>query len=272
MMPEVVGLKSDTTAIKTKPVEKTITLEAKNTVILKGPVTSRSVAEVQKKVLDMSFNLSKRTPIYLVLDTPGGSVFAGLQMIDFLRALDQKVHTVTLFAASMGFQIAQNMDTRYIGTSSTLMSHRARLGGLGGQLDGEFESRYNMIKRQVDYLDTVAAKRMKMSLEQYKQKIVNEYWIHGYDSVRKNAADEQVNLKCGKSLNGTVPKTYRSMFGLIDVEFSECPLIKGPLSVNFRGEDKNIPKLRKLSDDMFNNEKYVREYIVTGKHYNTFGF
>lgn len=268
LIPPTKGLKSNPQTIKIKPAEKTLQLEKSNTVVLKGPVTAQSVATVQNEIQHKAFKLSKTKPIYLVLDTPGGSVFAGLQLIDFIRSLDHKVHTVTLFAASMGFQIAQNLDTRYIGTSATLMSHRAKLGGFGGQLDGEFESRYLMIKRQVDYLDTIAANRMKLSLPQYKQLILNEYWVHGYDSIAQNAADEQVNLTCGQSMAGTKQSKVNTIFGQFEVKFSECPLIKAPLAVEYKG--KHVKKLTKIYNDMYNNNKYLKEYILTNKHYSIF--
>jgi ATP-dependent protease ClpP protease subunit len=52
---------------------------------------------------------SSNEPIYLFLNTPGGSIQTGLEIIESLKGLDRPVSTVTLFAASMGFQIAQNL-------------------------------------------------------------------------------------------------------------------------------------------------------------------
>jgi len=253
---------------------KSIVLQSSNLVILRGPVTSKSVSDVQRQILSMSHRLSKSTPIYLVLNTPGGSVGAGLTLIDYLKSIPQKVHTITLFAASMGFQIAQNMGTRYITPNGTLMSHRARLGGLGGQLDGELESRYKMIKRSVDYLDVIAAKRMKISLSKYKNMIINEYWVHGFDSKLEKAADQVANVSCGQSLKGTKLQVFETMFGNATVEFSKCPLIQAPISVSFgnRVAENNKTKVMELVQDSFtNNRNYINNYINTGKHNEMYG-
>ena len=255
--------------IKLFNVKKIITLESRNTVVFRGPVTTGSVSQVMTKLKKISRQVSKKTPIYLVIDSPGGSVFDGLSFLDFTKALPQKVHTVTLFGASMAFHIAQNLDKRYITTSGTMMSHRAR-GGLRGQFDGELESRYKMVKRALDYMDYKAAKRMGLRTKIYKKMIVNEYWVHGFDAVGDNAADERILVRCGKSMDGTEMVKLRSFFGTINAEFSKCPLIKAPVSVKFKrmkNETKrNKDYLKYLYDISFHNKnRFIKDVIDTDK-------
>lgn len=246
-------------------IKKTITLESKNSVVLRGPVTGSSVGKIMKQLNEISRSVSKDTPIFLVLDTPGGSIDAGNDLIDLAKALPQKVHTVTLFAASMGFQIAQNLDKRYIIRNGTLMSHRANVRGLAGQVKGELESRYKMIRRQVDYLDFIAAKRLGLDVKTYDALILNEYWVHGFDAVEKKIADEQVMVRCGDSMIGSEVVKYDTIFGAVYVTFSKCPLIKEPEAINFGGmslENKRVvSKSLKLAIE--NKPKFVREYITT---------
>ena len=272
-LPDVDNLAASSSGLKLSPAKKTIVLESKNMIVFRGPVSAKSVAEAQAKLLKMSYKLKKDDVIYLVLDTPGGSVFAGMEFIDHLRAVPQRIQTVTLFAASMGFQIVQNMDKRYITRSGTLMSHRAR-GGVQGQFDGELETRYKMVKRAINYLDAIASKRMDISLEDYRKLIKDEYWVHGFDASQDKAADEMVNLNCGKSLNGTEVKEFRTFFGPVDVTFSKCPLIRGPLKVDFKrlfGTRKQKNETKSAVNTMLNHKrKYVEQYILTDKHFNYF--
>lgn len=251
---------------------KVVTLEARNMVLLKGPVTGSSVSKLMKQLRTMSRELSKDTPIYLVLDTPGGSIYDGLDLIDFAKALPQKVHTISLFAASMGFQIAQNLDTRYIARTGQLMSHRATVGGVGGQIKGEFESRYKMYRRSVDYLDFVASQRMGIDAKAYDQLIFNEYWVYGFDAVAEKAADEQVLVKCGATLDGSDDVEYDTIFGPITVTFSKCPLIKAPEKIDLGkigfGEQA---KARDVINMALNDEReFVKEYITTNRFAEVF--
>ncbi len=252
-------------------VKKIVRLEAKNTVVFRGPVTAGSVSQIMIKLKKVSRKLRKRDTIYLVIDSPGGSVFAGLGLIDFMKALPQKITTITLFAASMGFQIVQNSDHRMILTNGTLMSHRAR-GGVSGQFDGELESRYKMVKRAIDYMDVIASKRMGLSLKTYKALILNEYWVHGFDAIEDRAADEQILVQCGESLDGVEVVKLRTFFGTINAKFSKCPLIKAPVSVAFDSKNKrNLNYLKYLHRVSFKDyNKFMKDFLFKPKFNQTF--
>lgn len=250
---------------------KTLVLEKSNVVVLRDQVTTKTISQLIKDIKKVSSNLNKDDVIYLVLDTPGGSVFDGLEFIDFMDALPQKVETITLFAASMGFHIAQHSNKRLITRNGVLMSHRASLGGLGGQLDGEFETIYRMIKRSVDFLDVHAAQRLGMTLKDYKSMIVNEYWVFGFDAVQEKAADEQILVRCGNSMTGTTKVEYQTMFGAVDAYFSNCPLIKYPEKVVFMGLDlaNETKALNLVRFYITKKNDYLNSYIKTDKYKKT---
>jgi ATP-dependent protease ClpP protease subunit len=288
-IPQDIPPSSDTLSpssdLKPLPVDKTLTLEKRNTIVLRGVIEESSVAEVEQKLQQISNNLSKDDEIYLVLDSPGGSVFDGIDLINFILALPQKVNTVTLFAASMAFQIAQNLNTRYVTRNGTLMSHRATVSGVGGQLDGEFESRYKMLKRQTDFLDYVAAARMEMPLKDYKNMIIPEYWVFGFDAVQQKAADKEILLRCGKSIqDGTETQTIDLVIAKVELIYSACPLIRTPLSVKIKdpegtgnNSDASLKfNLKKKEIDtalgvLFTDKvKFVKDYIVNDKYSTIF--
>src|SRR5690606_34734477 len=113
----------------------------------------------------------------------------------------------------------------------------------------------------------IAAKRLGMEVKAYEDKIVNEYWVYGYDAVNEKAADEQVLAKCGESLNGSDVVEFQTFFGPVKVTFSKCPLIKEPESIDFgrileanRGEVERTVRMS-LSD----KRRFVNEYITTSR-------
>lgn len=208
-----------------KPVN--ILLTEKNSVVFNQKVTD---AYASKKALEVLEKSRKASPIYLVLDTPGGSVMAGLNFIDIIKATKVPVHTVTLFAASMGYQFVQQLGTRYITNSGVLMSHRGAISGLSGQVPGELNSRLNHIQTILSRMSAQAANRVGMSLEAYEKAVINELWISGQDAVSKNHADAIASVSCSDALiKETYSEVFNTIFGPITLTFSKCPLISSPI-------------------------------------------
>jgi ATP-dependent Clp protease protease subunit len=242
-----------TTAFAKKNPADVLELSKKNTVTFNQAFTGKYVAQKQNEIFKIAESLKPDEAIYLVMDSPGGSVSAGNSFIDSLKAIPNPIHTVTLFAASMAYHTVQNLGTRYILPSGQLMSHRARISGLGGQIYGELNSRLEYITKIVDRLDVIAAARVGMDVNAYKDLILNEFWITGNAAVRHNHADKVVLARCDESISGSYTETVRTLFGAFDVEFSNCPLIRSPLSIVRAGGDwasqKEIKSVEKVLDD-----------------------
>jgi len=251
-----------------------ITLTKSNTVVFRGAVTGESVTEVQKKIFKLSSANKFQDTIYLVLDTPGGDVVSGQEFITSLKALPQEIKTITNFAASMGFIMAQSLGERLILPHGTLMSHRAR-GSVSGQIPGELNSRVEYWTRRMENIEKECADRMKLSVNDYKNLIVNEYWVDGQDAVNANAADKVVLAKCDSSMiTGTNIETVRTLFGSVRVTWSDCPLITYPLDVDFsRIFDYTSTADRKMVQDVihtmiYKKQEFIHKYLNTGIYLN----
>jgi ATP-dependent Clp protease protease subunit len=216
-----------------------ILLTERNTISFNQAFTSAYVAKKQLEILSKNNMLARRDPIYIVMDTPGGSVTAGLAFIDTVKSLKRPVHTITLFAASMGYQVVQELGMRFITPSGSLMSHRGAVSGMSGQIPGELNSRLGYIMGLLDGMNHRAAKRVGMSVKDYKDAIVNELWVFGHQAVHKKHADAVANVVCDKKLvESTVKDEVVTFFGPVTLTYSKCPLISMPISFQLGREVK----------------------------------
>lgn len=212
-----------------------IQLTKSNTLNLNDAVTPDSVSVLMQEAKALDSEKPSDEPIYLFLNTPGGSIQDGLELIENLKSLNRPVHTVTLFAASMGFQIAQNMKTRYILSNGVYMSHSAR-GSFGGDFGNGFsqlDSRLSLWVQRILDLDTITVSRTngKQTLESYRKAYQPELWLTGAKAVEEGYADEVVTARCDTAMAGTKYQTVIFMGTRFKVGFAECPLNTNLLSV-----------------------------------------
>lgn len=244
-----------------------LVLSAKNTVSLNVPITEDSVKSLQVELMDKGNSLNASTPIILVLNSPGGSIDAGMKLIETAKGLRQPVNTLSMFSASMSFITSQYLGTRYAMGNSTLMSHRAYLGGVEGQIPGSFISRTNHILDALVGVDKFVANRAGLTLEGYEKAISNELWLDGKGAVDMKLADKVVRVRCDSTLQGPgVAQRMQVMMFTIKITYHKCPLITEPLSF----EIENRGGLTAEADHVWglylnDKPKFIEEYIVNGK-------
>lgn len=108
---------------KTKLFEKRI-------IFIDCEITNESSNEFAQQI--MLLQAASDKPIYLFINSPGGSVRAGLAMLDVMRASVCDINTVIYgCAASMAAIIASAGKRRYISKSSQMMVHEPLIGGSG---------------------------------------------------------------------------------------------------------------------------------------------
>jgi ATP-dependent Clp protease protease subunit len=215
---------------------QTILIDKGNLLVLNSEVNGDSVGPLIQKARELDAKLPKSTPLYLYLNTPGGSIQSGLELIEALHGLGRKVHTISAFSASMGFQIVENLNDRYILQSGILMSHRAAgefAGSFGGANPSQLDQRVHLwvqITKEMDQ-NVVERSRGKLTLESYQKAYANELWMTGQESVSQGYADEIVKVKCDKNLNGVTSHSVQ-FFGIsIMYDLSDCPINTAPMNV-----------------------------------------
>lgn len=105
------------------------------TVDITGPRTLRVVGEINGSVLKLasqidSLSKESKKPINILINSPGGSVPAGLQLVEAMhvaQARGVKVRcAVTTLAASMAYIVLSQCDEKYALANSLLLFHPAR--------------------------------------------------------------------------------------------------------------------------------------------------
>jgi ATP-dependent protease ClpP protease subunit len=225
--------------VSTAFAERTVNLTAENTVTMRGEVNENFTRRAQLKLLELDAKRNgKDYPIYLVIDSPGGSIDAGNDFIEVAKTI-KNVKTITLFAASMASAIQQAIPgERLITASGVDMFHRAR-GGFDGQFeDGEVESRLDFAKQIVKNLERSNANRIGLSIPEYKAKVVNEWWAVGSNAVKLNMADDVVAVTCSKELFDVQETIEMQVFIFVfKLKYSGCPMVRTGVFVSAKDND-----------------------------------
>lgn len=101
-------------------------------VLLDGVVSNQAARQFGARVFKLA--AEGKSTIDVVIDSPGGSVFAGNSIISTMEALKQRGITVRCYvpvlAASMAFQIFLHCSERYGLNNAHFLWHRSRVFGL----------------------------------------------------------------------------------------------------------------------------------------------
>jgi len=236
------------------PVYDTVTLTEDNHVVLKGKICEKSIS---KAIVDIS-NIGNSSEIVLFISSPGGEVFAGNNFIQFMNYLRMKGKTFTCvadFAASMAFGIFQACDNRYVTPSTILMQHQMSVG---------LQDQYENLKNRISLLDAInyqaiatQARRTNLTVEEFKAKVVSDWWLYGESSVSQNAADKVVQVGCSSDLLESTYEDSIDFFGTTyNLVYSMCPLARAPLSFEEMNADTN--NATNLSETMKAYEAFLQ--------------
>lgn len=155
-------------------------------------VNSNSVRDAIK---DMSM-WSRRDPgkdITIVLNSPGGSVFDGLALYDFIRDLSARGHKMTIhamgMAASMGGVLLQAGDVRTMSPNSFMLIHEVSSLGIGSLTDIEDEVKFlrELQKRCVNILTSKSALTPQKIHSNWKRK---DWWLPAEECLELGLVDE----------------------------------------------------------------------------------
>ena len=236
--------------------DEDITLTAKNTVVLRGEVTDESVGQAINAILS-----SSEDQLYLYISSPGGSVLAGNSFITAMRSSGKKVTCIADVAASMAFAILQACDRRLVMENSIIMQHVASYGIQGAAPNNR--AFVSFIEEVLEKLQKEQAQRIGISVDEFKQKIRDDWWIFDRKAISTKTADGYVRVHCDSAMiKSRVKQEIPTLFGTIKLEWSGCPVISYPISIGMSEPFSDNPKESKALLDSIMGPMKARECVM----------
>lgn len=165
-------------------------------VIFMGVPVNDYVANVVQAQLLFLESTDPKMDIQMFINSPGGSVIAGLGIYDTMQYVSPDVNTIcTSLAASMGAVLlcAGKTGKRSCLPHSRIMIHQPS-GGMQGQFS-DMEISYNLIKDMKSELYHIMAEHTGKSVEQIEKDCDRDYWMKAEVAKDYGLVDEVLARK-----------------------------------------------------------------------------
>ena len=173
-----------------------ITLNNKNHI----HITTQIDSETRIQLINDTQRLDAEE-IYLYIDSPGGQVFEGNKIIEYIHYMENTGHNISCIAQSaysMAFTIFQHCPVRYVTNTASLMQHQMSLALFDSleHINGYISMINQVNQDNLLYLSD----KLDMELLDLKEKINNDWWIYGEDIFKYKLADSYATVGCDVQL------------------------------------------------------------------------
>lgn len=159
-------------------------------VFLVGPVNDQIANLVVAQILFLESEDSEK-PINFYINSPGGSVTAGMSIYDAMKFVKAPVHTLCLGqAASMGAFLLSSGDERRALPNSRIMIHQP-LGGFQGQAT-DMEIHMNEMLRIKQMLNEILAKNTGKTVKVIEKDTDRDNFMSSEEAKNYGLIDEVV--------------------------------------------------------------------------------
>ena len=154
------------------------------------------------------------------------------------------------------FVISQSLGDRLALDSAIIMTHKARVGGVGGEVPGSFINMAQYLLNFINSINEKIALRSGMELEAYNKLIEADYWMGASLAKDHNFIDRTVTISCDKSLQAyEEPQQVDLGFFTLSLQFHKCPLITQPQLI--RGDSKFMNLLVNKKSELIGKFPYL---------------
>ena len=159
-------------------------------VFLGGPITDPTANTIIAQFLFLD-NESKEEDIKLYINSPGGSVTAGLAIYDTIQYIKSDVSTICVgIAASMGAVLlsAGAKRKRFTLPNSEIMLHQVMGGAQGQASDIEISAKH--ILKTKDRINQILTKHTNQPLKQIEKDTDRDFYMSAEEAKKYNIVDK----------------------------------------------------------------------------------
>ena len=159
-------------------------------IFLGGPIDDHVANLIIAQLLYLDHTDSKKD-VYLYINSPGGSVTAGLAIIDTMNFIKADVSTICVgIAASMGALILSSgkKGKRFSLPNSEVMIHQV-MGGTEGQAS-DIAINAKHILRTKDTLNKILATNTNKKMDQVEKDSDRDYWMTSDEAKKYGIIDD----------------------------------------------------------------------------------
>lgn len=165
-------------------------------VFLGGPITDQMANIVIAQLLHLEHEDSKKE-IKLYLNTPGGSVTAGMAIYDTMQYIKPDVATICVgMAASMGAVLlaAGKKGKRFSLPNSQILLHQIMMEGVGGQAS-EIEITAKQVLKIKEKMNQVLAKHTGQAITKIEKDTDRDFYLEPEAAKKYGLIDEIVRKR-----------------------------------------------------------------------------
>lgn len=189
---EIARLKYDIEEDKRMALSIESSSDAARVYSLTGEITNTSVKHTIDRVTQW-YREDQESPIEIVINSGGGSIFAGMALYDYLRIIGDSgtpvITTAVGLAASMAGILLQAGTHRRMSANSWLMIHEASTSTWGKS--SELRDEVELIEKLDSTMLAILAERSKLSVKQIRAKSARrDWWLTASEALDLGLCDE----------------------------------------------------------------------------------
>jgi ATP-dependent Clp protease, protease subunit len=169
----------------------------KDNIIFLGTPIDDNVANVVTAQLLFLEAENPEKDIHLYINSPGGSISAGMAIYDTMQYIRPNVSTICIGqAASMGALLlaAGTPGKRFALPNSRILIHQPSMSGLAGQAT-DIDIHAKEILRQREYLNSILAKHTGQNLEKIEKDVERDYIMTAEQSKEYGIVDQVMSKR-----------------------------------------------------------------------------